>query len=69
MTPFRCKQVKSTVVLGFKTFARIFFTVTVEKGGSKSAIPDCLKLHTLAIVGVNYCRAPHFSRSLRESLA
>jgi hypothetical protein len=32
MTPFKCKQVKSTVVMGFKTLAGTFFTTSVEKG-------------------------------------
>jgi hypothetical protein len=30
MNQLRCKQLKSTVVLGFKTLAKAFFTVTVE---------------------------------------
>ena len=32
MNPFRCKQVKTTVVLGFKIQAIGLFTVTLEKG-------------------------------------
>jgi hypothetical protein len=35
MNQFRCKQVKRTVVLGFKTLIIGFFTVAVEKAGSK----------------------------------
>jgi len=31
MNQFRCKQLKSTVVLGFKALAIDFCTVTVEK--------------------------------------
>jgi hypothetical protein len=31
MNQFRCKQLKSTVVVGLKTLAVDFFTVTVEK--------------------------------------
>jgi hypothetical protein len=32
MTLFRCKQVKSTAPMGFKTFVSAFFTASVEKG-------------------------------------
>jgi hypothetical protein len=31
MYQFRCKQLKSIVVMSFKTLATGFFTVTVEK--------------------------------------
>jgi hypothetical protein len=31
MTPFRCKEVKSTAAMGFKTLAGAFFTAAVEK--------------------------------------
>ena len=37
MNRFRCKQLKSIVVLGFQTLATAFFTVTVEKAVSFQA--------------------------------